>query len=260
MRLFIVHIFFMGFFHPAIAQIEKSIGKIEADFKGGKPEFNQLLMKEMVYPETLLLENKAAKIGFEVLVHENEKTEIIRQLFSADEAFNKEARRLVEMTQFLPAAQDGIPMPSTKQVVIKFKPKKYHKYIEERGYDYPPNFEKNSNLRVYYPDEVDRTPIPKIPEPYNDLSQYIYSHLKYPPHALKMNITGKAILEFVVEPSGNITNVYPIHYLGGGCFEEARRVLGEITWYPAIKNGKPTRCEMSHTVYFTLPSSGKKNQ
>ncbi len=243
------------------SQFGKSIGLIEADYRGGKGEFKKLLLHEMVYPKEELANQVSAKIGYEVLVHPDFSFEIARPLFTASAAFNKEAIRLIKMTKFSPAAQDGFPLESSKQVIIKFNPKKYAKMVEERGYEIPKNFPlADSTLIVYELTNVERAPQPIIPTGYNSLNDFIYSNLVYPPHALKMNMTGKTILDFIVEASGEISNVYPTHYLGGGCYEEARRVLGKIKWEPAIINGKPVRCKISHTVYFNLPNQSPKGR
>jgi len=245
----------------AQAQIGKSIGLIEADYRGGKSEFKQMLMHEMVYPPQELKNGIPAKVGFEVFVHEDYSIDIGRPLFTASKAFNKEALRLIKMTKFSPAAQDGYPMESVKQVIVKFNPRKYEKIVEERGYEIPKNFPlQDSSLVVYKISEVSRSPQPILPEKSNSLNDFIYSNLVYPPHAVKMNMTGKAELSFIVEASGEISNVYPTHYIGGGCYEEARRVLGKVKWQPAIKNGKPVRCQISHSVYFNLSNKSQKGR
>ena len=237
----------------------KSIGNIEADFQGGKAEFKQLLLHEMIYPPKALEQGLKAKVGYEIFVKKNGEKIITRPLFTDDEAFNEEAKRLINLTEFVPGAVDGDPYDSKKMVVIKFNPKKYNKMVEQRGYAIPLKPANASpKIEVFSSDKVDQAPTPLLPKG-TSIDDFIYKQITYPPHAVKMNMIGKTILEFVVEPSGNITNVHPLHYLGGGCYEEARRVLGLIKWNPAIKNGKVVRCRMKHTVYFNLPNSQKRS-
>jgi protein TonB len=67
------------------------------------------------------------------------------------------------------------------------------------------------------------------------------------------------VLRFVVEPSGLMTNIGVKNYVGGGCEEEAIRVLQLIKWYPAKKNDQLVRVEMTYPFYFILNDEFKDN-
>ena len=92
---------------------------------------------------------------------------------------------------------------------------------------------------------------------------HFYAALKYKKFSIAKYIKRILYISIVLGMMfflGLIGVVYPTHYLGGGCYEEARRVLGKIKWEPAIKNGKPVRCKISHTVYFNLPNQSPKGR
>lgn len=81
--------------------------------------------------------------------------------------------------------------------------------------------------------------------------QYIYQNVKYPALARENNIEGRAIVTFVVEPSGQISDVRLARELQGGLGEEAVRVVNmmakEKKWVAGEQRGKKVR------VRFTLP-------
>ena len=63
-----------------------------------------------------------------------------------------------------------------------------------------------------------------------------------------MNIEGLVLVSFVVEKDGNISNASVLRGIGGGCDEEALRVVARMpAWKPGQQGGKPVR------VRYTLP-------
>lgn len=237
----------------AVGQIERSVRFILADFKGGKSEFKHWLHLEMQYPKEALEKKQKGKVVFVVEVNTQGKGTIVRQDFSGGALLDKEATRLVNMIEWVPATYEGKPEISTRNVTVNFAPKKYYHYVKQRGYDTLPTLPipVDTTLKVYNITEVTKKPQAILP-PNTSFNEYVYSELKFPPQAYKLNITGVTHISFVVEPSGNITNVYPQKYLGGGCFEEAVRVLRTLKWQPAEVNGMVVRSYYNCTISFTM--------
>jgi len=78
--------------------------------------------------------------------------------------------------------------------------------------------------------------------------KFLYKNAVYPPLAKEKKISGKVFVQFVVEKDGKISNIKVIRGIGGGCDEEAMRVISLMpAWKPGTQNGKPV------PVYFTLP-------
>ena len=73
------------------------------------------------------------------------------------------------------------------------------------------------------------------------------------------SIQGTVVLRFVVEPSGLVTNIGIAKAVGGGCDQEAIRVLQMIKWYPAKKNEKLVRAQMTFPFYFILNDEFRDN-
>ena len=83
--------------------------------------------------------------------------------------------------------------------------------------------------------------------------KYLQKNLKYPPMARENNITGRVIMSFVVEKNGKLTDIKVLRGIGGGCDEEATRVLqGAPAWKPGIQNGRPVRVAYTMPIFFQL--------
>ena len=93
---------------------------------------------------------------------------------------------------------------------------------------------------------VEQMPAP--PGGMNALLQYIGKNIKYPPMALRNQVEGKVFVNFVVGPTGAISDVKVQKGIGSGCDEEAMRVIkGLPDWTPGKQNGRPV------SVSFTVP-------
>ena len=57
------------------------------------------------------------------------------------------------------------------------------------------------------------------------LFQYLKENLNYPTIALETGIQGNVIVQFIVEKDGSITGTKILRGIGGGCDEEAQRVI-----------------------------------
>jgi periplasmic protein TonB len=83
--------------------------------------------------------------------------------------------------------------------------------------------------------------------------KFFNKNLRYPPMARESGIQGTVYLTFVVSKTGQISNVQVIRGIGGGCDEEAIRVLQLMpNWIPGRQNGKPVPVQFSLPLRFTL--------
>lgn len=84
-------------------------------------------------------------------------------------------------------------------------------------------------------------------------SKFLQKNLKYPPIARENNITGRVIVSFVVEKNGQLTDIKVLRGIGGGCDEEAVRVLKSApAWKPGVQNGRPVRVAYTMPIFFQL--------
>jgi len=82
---------------------------------------------------------------------------------------------------------------------------------------------------------------------------YLQQNIKYPEEAKELGIQGKVFVTFVVEVDGSITDVRVLRGIGGGCDEEAIRVVKSMPrWVPGKQRGVPVRVQFNLPIKFTL--------
>ena len=95
--------------------------------------------------------------------------------------------------------------------------------------------------------------MPSFPGGEAELMKYVGSHIKYPQIARETGIQGRVFVSFVVEPDGSISNVKLLRGIGGGCDEEAMRVIKSLPkWKPGKQRGKAVRVSYQIPVFFKL--------
>jgi protein TonB len=94
---------------------------------------------------------------------------------------------------------------------------------------------------------------PEFPGGKDSLAQYLFRNLKYPRIAAENGIQGMTVLKFVIERDGSISNISLVRDIGGGCGQEAKRLVEAMPkWAPGKKNGQPVRVEYTMPVKFKL--------
>ena len=95
--------------------------------------------------------------------------------------------------------------------------------------------------------------MPSFPGGEGKLLEYVATHIKYPQIARETGIQGRVFVGFVVEPDGSISNVKLLRGIGGGCDEEAMRVIKSLPkWKPGKQRGKAVRVSYQIPVLFKL--------
>ncbi len=108
---------------------------------------------------------------------------------------------------------------------------------------------EDNNIRDFASVEV----LPEFQGGMAGWGKYLQKNLKYPPMARENNITGRVIMSFVVEKNGQLTDIKVLRGIGGGCDEEAIRVLKNApAWKPGIQNGRPVRVAYTMPIFFQL--------
>jgi len=95
---------------------------------------------------------------------------------------------------------------------------------------------------------------PSFPGGEEALIKYLSDSIVYPQEAIDARIQGTVYASFVVENDGSITNVIIMRGIGGGCDEEAVRVIeGMPKWTPGYQRGIPLRVRFNLPIKFKLP-------
>ena len=82
---------------------------------------------------------------------------------------------------------------------------------------------------------------------------YIQSNIVYPVIAKENGVSGRVIVQFVVEPTGKVSNVRVLRDIGAGCGDAAAKVIMDMNnltqgWTPGEQRNKPVR------VLYTIPA------
>lgn len=124
-------------------------------------------------------------------------------------------------------AEPGIPEEKPKTTIIdEGEELKIHTFVEEW-----PEFPGGDMARI----------------------KFLSENIVYPKDAKDAGIQGPVHLTFVVEKDGSITNVNILRGIGGGCDEEATRVVSSMPkWEPGRQNGKEVRVQFIMPINFKL--------
>lgn len=83
--------------------------------------------------------------------------------------------------------------------------------------------------------------------------KFLQDNIKYPQMARESGIQGTVYVTFVVERDGAVTDVKVQRGIGGGCDEEAIRVVKAMPrWKPGKQRGKSVRVQFNMPIKFTL--------
>ena len=94
---------------------------------------------------------------------------------------------------------------------------------------------------------------PSFPGGEAALMEFLGKNISYPPMAKESGIQGTVFVTFVVEPDGSVSNVKTLRGIGGGCDEEAIRVVKNMPkWKPGKQRGKPVRVQFNLPIRFIL--------
>ena len=95
---------------------------------------------------------------------------------------------------------------------------------------------------------------PKYPGGDDARLWFLRKNVKYPETAMKSNTQGVIVVVFVIEVDGSISNIEVTKAIGGGCDEEAVRVVKLMPrWEAARRNGKAVRVVVRMPIVFKIP-------
>jgi periplasmic protein TonB len=95
--------------------------------------------------------------------------------------------------------------------------------------------------------------MPSFPGGEAERNKFLAENIQYPQQATENGIQGTVYVSFVVDSKGNVTDVKILRGIGGGCDEEALRVVKMMPkWHPGKQNGKNVRVLFNMPIYFKL--------
>lgn len=103
--------------------------------------------------------------------------------------------------------------------------------------------------------------MPEFPGGEKARLKYLQDNIIYPIEAKEKGIQGSVYVTFFVEKDGSITDVKILRGIGGGCDEEAVRVIENMpNWIPGKQRGKAIGVQFNMPIRFPLESKNLKEK
>jgi protein TonB len=148
-----------------------------------------------------------------------------------------------------------IEVPDEEEIIEEIEIDLDIEMVEEQIIDQPVFIEMDLEIQEEKAEEI-FTIVEQQPEPIGGFSAfytYVGENLKYPRLAQRGNIQGRVYIEFVVEKDGSLTDIKTMKGIGGGCDEEACRIIANAPkWRPGKQRGMPVRVKMVIPILFRL--------
>jgi Ca-activated chloride channel family protein len=93
--------------------------------------------------------------------------------------------------------------------------------------------------------------MPEFPGGEKAMKKFIVENLVYPPPVKERGIKGKVYLTFIVKTDGTIADIKVLRGIGGGCNEEAVRVVKMMPrWKPGMQRAQPVPVQYNLVIEF----------
>ena len=246
-------------------------------FPGGMDEMMHFVASNVKYPQDAIDEGKGGRVFVSFVVEKDGLVSNVKVLRGVCESIDEEAARVVRgMPRWKPGMNDGKPVRVSFQIPIVFRieemdnESKTKVRIVETGEGTDNSWKVSTATFPDNPKEADRQPdkdgvfqiveeMPKFPGGDQAMMDYIGKNIVYPEEAKEKEIQGRVFIGFVVEKDGSVSNVKVLRGIGGGCDEEAVRVVKAMPkWKPGMNDGQPARVSYTLPINFKLNNDTKK--
>ena len=197
-------------------------------FPGGDSAMVDYLTHNLHYPPAEKEKGIQGKVFVGFVIEKDGAVNQVEIKRGIGEECDAEAVRVVkEMPNWEPGKQSGVLVRTAIVLPISFK------------IVAPP-----IDTTIY--DTVEK--MPSFPGGEIMMYDFLARNVRYPQRAREDGYSGTVYVKFVIEPDGTLTNIEVAKGVGGGCSEEAVRVVKMMpNWIPGEAFGKKVR------VTYTLP-------
>lgn len=219
---------------------------------GGANELKDFVKQEVVYPRALLENEISGTVYITYLIDNQGKVAYKEVIDHGDIELRNEAERIFDKILWVADDSRQVGESSYEKIKFNFHPKKYKKLAKRRGYDLLP-YQTNavdSSANYYTINQLDVEP--SIANA-SSINEFVVRNFVYPPIALKMNISGRVTVEFIIEPYGKVSNMRIKEPIAGGCNDETIRLLKTMDWKAGLKDGKAVRTLFEYQLNFVHP-------
>lgn len=206
-------------------------------FPGGDSAMVAYITNNVHYPQTEKEKGIQGKVFVGFIVEKDGSISNVEVKRGIGEGCDAEAVRVVEnMPNWIPGKQKGEPVRVSFMLPINYK------IIEQ------PQAPSADTAQW---EVVER--MPTFPGGEEALMNFLRKNIRYPKYAVEQGISGKVFVRFVVEPDGTVSNIEILRGIGGGCDEEAVRVVKMMpNWIPGEAFGGKVRVTYTLPINFSL--------
>ena len=218
----------------------------------GKSLVKDYITQNLVYPESDLEQGNSGKVVVTLHVDKegNASNYAVKSTFS--EAASSEAIKLVKTILWKPGCISGLPTDYDTEYEIEFSTKRYKRHWKRNERIVPSlTLEADTSNKVFEYKQLEEVAKPYFADGKN-IGQYFATNLQFPPAAKEREIQGTVRLSFVVEKDGSVSNIVIINSVGGGCDNEAIRLMQGTVWIPAERHGKYVRSTNMQDITFSI--------
>ena len=223
------------------------------EFPGGVEALMKYISDNVKYPQEAKDKNISGRVVLGFVIEKDGSVNEVKVLRGIGGGCDDEAVRVIKtMPKWKPGRQKGEPVRVFYQIPINFKLDDGQSQTSLGK----ANVSKVSKDDMK-PDENDVYQIveemPQYPGGEEALMEYVSKNIVYPQEAQEKGISGRVFVGFIVEKDGSVSEVKVLRGIGGGCDEEAVRVISGLPkWKPGKQEGKPVRVSYQMPINFKL--------
>ncbi len=210
-----------------------TVVELMPQYPGGTDSLINYLVNNITYPQQAKDAGIEGRVLVSFVVEKDGAINDVEVKRGFEGSCDAEAKRVVEtMPNWNPGQQRGEPVRVSFVLPISFK------LGEEKD---------NSEVFKVVKD------MPEFPGGQQAMMRFLGENIKYPETAKKEGIQGRVFISFVIEKDGRVSSIEKLRGIGGGCDEEALRVVAAMpNWKPGYTDGKPVRVAYNLPIKFSL--------
>lgn len=234
--------------------------EIQPSPAGGMAGWNKYLSENLRYPPNAQLKGIEGTVIVAFVVNTDGTTTDIEILRSVGGGCDEEVIRIVQGSpKSTPGMQRGTPVRTRMRLPLRFMlggtdTSRGSTEVSLNAVPISPATDGQDSSQegvALFFDVVD-TP----PSPVGGLkawSRHLSENLTYPTTARMKRIQGTVLVSFIVNTDGTIEGIELVQGIGGGCDEEAIRIIkSSPAWIPGMIKGKAVRTRMKIPLSFKL--------
>jgi len=251
----------LKFTSPLVLQIntskrnkEHTENRFTRGFPGGYDAFMNFFKSNFKFPAESIKKDYTSYIDANFNISEKGEITNIKIVKGLDEACDKEALRIIKiMPKWTPYLIDGKPISIEIKMHIGIK-------VDQAYPSNSPIVTIGAGIGPATATDEDKLLLmvqqnPELKGGYEVMLKFLKDNMHYPEVAQKEGIQGTVFVQFVISKTGKISNVKILRGIGGGCDEEALRVVKIMPdWTPGRNEGKEVSVKFQIPVKFQFPA------